>query len=760
LGGHAAFITVALMLITGIAHAAPLAYLTMGGNLWVVDTATNTVRAVVPGADGPGVGISPSGARVYVTNETDASVSVFDATANRLLAKVPLSATGAERHARAGVASRTPTPSSPGGTATATVIPPKAIGSEPVGVVVDPSGDKVFIAAVGAALVLDTASNEIVESIPLPLENGRELLSEGIAVSPDGTRLYVVTHSVLNVGPYGVNLLVVIDPQAGETIATIPLSGTPVGVVVHPDGRSIFVSTNLYMSPFESHGAVLIIDAATGTVVDTVISPGGIIGAIALSADGSRLYASGDFFAMDISTRALVLRGPHTGTFDISVTPDGKMAYLPRFNTVPFRMAVVDTATGAVRTTVQLGCNARAFGLFIGPSSGPPVSPTPTPGASYPFVYVVNSYSDSVTASYVGSGALFDGIEVGFEPQGMAVRRDGRQAVVTNWGGHSISLIDTVRRVAVAAIQVGERPFDVVVAPDGSTAYVALLSRPGGVDVVDLDARRVRTTLPLGPTARLAISPDGRRLYVANGDVSVIDTASDATLATLPTVAAGALSVSPDGATLYASTSSSVLAIDIASMQPATMLPMGGIDIGVTTDGQRLLVSIDRSEGVTQRGGVMLIDTATGTLLTEIPTASVPDRIAISPDGQLAYVVMINGTAAIIDLTQIETVGLLPTGCSARGIAIAPVSIQPMPARCAGDCDADGVVTVDELARAVGVALGKTFLDACTALDANVDRSPDVSELVSAVGNALNGCAVEPPPTPTLTPSRAGASAG
>src|SRR5512144_2048813 len=81
LGGDAAFIAVALTLITGIAHAAPLAYLTMGGNLWIVDTATNTVRAVVPGADGPGVAISPSGARVYVTNQTDASVSVFDATA-------------------------------------------------------------------------------------------------------------------------------------------------------------------------------------------------------------------------------------------------------------------------------------------------------------------------------------------------------------------------------------------------------------------------------------------------------------------------------------------------------------------------------------------------------------------------------------------------------------------------------------------------------------------------------------------------------
>jgi len=107
---------------------------------------------------------------------------------------------------------------------------------------------------------------------------------------------------------------------------------------------------------------------------------------------------------------------------------------------------------------------------------------------------------------------------------------------------------------------------------------------------------------------------------------SKIGTGKAPIVATLPTVAAGALSVSPDGATLYASTSSSVLAIDIASMQPATMLPMGGIDIAVTPDGQRLLVSIDRSEGVTQRGGVMLIDTATGTLLSVVvPSPSWPN---------------------------------------------------------------------------------------------------------------------------------------
>ena len=78
-----------------------------------------------------------------------------------------------------------------------------------------------------------------------------------------------------------------------------------------------------------------------------------------------------------------------------------------------------------------------------------------------------------------------------------------------------------------------------------------------------------------------------------------------------------------------------------------------------------------------------------------------------------------------------------------------------MPARaqlCPGDCNADGVVTIDELITAVGIALEERAADACTASDIDSNGRVSVDELVRAVGSALNGCALSSQ-TPTPTPS-------
>jgi hypothetical protein len=61
------------------------------------------------------------------------------------------------------------------------------------------------------------------------------------------------------------------------------------------------------------------------------------------------------------------------------------------------------------------------------------------------------------------------------------------------------------------------------------------------------------------------------------------------------------------------------------------------------------------------------------------------------------------------------------------------------PADCAGDCDGDGLVTVDELVLAVRLALGDG-LGTCTSLDVDGQAGVTVDELVAAVRNALDGC--------------------
>jgi hypothetical protein len=77
-----------------------------------------------------------------------------------------------------------------------------------------------------------------------------------------------------------------------------------------------------------------------------------------------------------------------------------------------------------------------------------------------------------------------------------------------------------------------------------------------------------------------------------------------------------------------------------------------------------------------------------------------------------------------------------PVDYNPTSIAIAAA---PAPA-CAGDCNDDGSVTIDEVIIGVNIALGATALTDCPSFDLNGGGEVTVDELVAAVGNALNGC--------------------
>lgn len=72
---------------------------------------------------------------------------------------------------------------------------------------------------------------------------------------------------------------------------------------------------------------------------------------------------------------------------------------------------------------------------------------------------------------------------------------------------------------------------------------------------------------------------------------------------------------------------------------------------------------------------------------------------------------------------------------------------------CAGDCDGDGAVRIEELIAGVRIALGERAVAACPAFDGNGDGAVGIDELVRAVTSALDGCPATPAPTPSETPS-------
>jgi hypothetical protein len=74
-------------------------------------------------------------------------------------------------------------------------------------------------------------------------------------------------------------------------------------------------------------------------------------------------------------------------------------------------------------------------------------------------------------------------------------------------------------------------------------------------------------------------------------------------------------------------------------------------------------------------------------------------------------------------------------------------------AQCAGDCNADGNVTIDELLVGVQIVLDLRPAIDCPPVDDDGDGSVTISELVRAVDTALNGCvsAITPTAQPTGT---------
>ncbi len=97
------------------------------------------------------------------------------------------------------------------------------------------------------------------------------------------------------------------------------------------------------------------------------------------------------------------------------------------------------------------------------------------------------------------------------------------------------------------------------------------------------------------------------------------------------------------------------------------------------------------------------------------------------------------GAATVVDELHVRW----PSGAGTRRTGVAAdqwLVLHESPPPCAGDCNGDGTVFIDDLLRAVAIALGDRDLAACAAADRNDDAAITIDELVAALHNALGGC--------------------
>jgi hypothetical protein len=160
--------------------------------------------------------------------------------------------------------------------------------------------------------------------------------------------------------------------------------------------------------------------------------------------------------------------------------------------------------------------------------------------------------------------------------------------------------------------------------------------------------------------------------------------------------------------------------------------------------------------GVLVRGGATPTPTATGSITVSTPTPSATSSLTatrtntgVVPPTPTATGQATNTVSPTVATpTASATASPTPTGPTATPTSTPSGEIDtatPTPTEtpldvCVGDCNGNGVVTVDELIIGVNISLGTQPIDRCPAFDPNHTGTVTIEELIQGVNNLLNGC--------------------
>lgn len=213
---------------------------------------------------------------------------------------------------------------------------------------------------------------------------------------------------------------------------------------------------------------------------------------------------------------------------------------------------------------------------------------------------------------------LRNGVKVVLSP-------DNRRAFVTQGSANNVLYIDLEKKAISDTVAVGRAPFGIAISPDGRSLYVVNTGAgAGSLSIIDVQARAVRDSIRLETAPGLiVVSPDGRRGYLnsaAGGRISVVDLTASRVVGTIQTGAqiVYGMAFSPDGKLLYAAASGKVVILDVERNLITDRISVAD-DTGpltVSPDGGRLYVSAFSQSG----GGaaVYIVDLATKQTLGKI----------------------------------------------------------------------------------------------------------------------------------------------
>jgi YVTN family beta-propeller protein len=311
---------------------------------------------------------------------------------------------------------------------------------------------------------------------------------------------------------------------------------------------------------------------------------------------------------------------------------------------------------------------------------------------------------------------------------------------VTNEMSGDLTIIDPEARRVIGRVALGKRPRGIVAGPDGRLLYIALSGSPvggpgvdestlppadkaaDGIAVFDVaEGRVLRIIRGVSDPETVAVSPDGRTLYVASedtGQLIVFDAASGGRRGAIPIGGEPeGVAVSPDGRLVYATSEedNQVAVVDARTLRVRARVPVGERPRNAvfTPDGRRAFVpgesdgtiaAIDvasdrriglaRLEGENVRpmgvalsrdGGALFATTGRGRRLLRIDPATLrvtgsvevgqrPWGIALSRDGRFVFTA--NGPSndvAMIEAASLRVVARFPAGDRPWGLTLVPM---------------------------------------------------------------------------------------
>lgn len=348
--------------------------------------------------------------------------------------------------------------------------------------------------------------------------NSDRYLSPGeLAISPDGRSLYVVCERS--------DELRVVETQTGKVTGSVPVGHVPRGVSLSTDGRQIFVTDSWtdHVSVIEASGLKVARELSTGFEPISAIP----------DQTGSTLYVANritnDVSVIDLKSGQEIKRlTAGRGASYVARSSDGQYVYVSHVfpNIAAQRGApeseitVLDAATQRVKERKRLHNVGGVFHVATSADGKLTAVAQMRPKNLVPLAHVEHGAVFGNSLAVFGEGlngvvqVPLDELERYFAlPYGVAISPDHSRIYVSSAGSDVVSVIDTARLVAFARKN-SDFANDLSASANYVVARIAVGKNPRGI----------------------VLSPDGRRLYVANrmdDTISVIDTQRNILISTI-----------------------------------------------------------------------------------------------------------------------------------------------------------------------------------------------------------------------------------